>query len=177
MGVYVNDNGTLRLVQRVFVNDNTVLREIVRWSLNDATTLRHVFAVQVSITNQSPTTVKLGPLDAFAGYQINSNGEVHRSANGSVQDIYATTAETWLVSGAVADYECMMHKNSGDAPNSAASSLLDTWLACSTSRQWGYWITAPTGVMDGDFTISIRRASDQVVLDTATVLIHCEVTA
>lgn len=175
MGVYVNDNGTLRNCTRAFVNDNGTLREVQRFSVNDNGTLRHIFMKQVDFIDQSPLSIKIDPTDAFAGFRINSDGSIDLGNNVTVNDTYSTDGGTWLIAGAAGDYKASLHQNSGDALTTNAG--LDTELNLGTTRSWGYFNNSGLDVLQGNFTLTVKRVSDSVTIDTATITIYAEVTA
>ena len=65
----INDNGTLREIERVFINDNGVLREVTEGYVNDNGTLRQFFEDNPLYIDQypNPTTLEtvLGQDDAY----------------------------------------------------------------------------------------------------------------
>ena len=94
-----------------------------------------------------------------ATFRLNANGVAEKRTNVSFGTSY-TTLYSWLVSGAVADYQCRATVtggllSSGDAVN--------TWLALTTTRAW---ISS-----DCTLTMEIRQISTSTVLDSCTVIL------
>jgi|SRR5262245_34230946 len=163
MGVYVNDNGTLRTITRAFVNDNGTLRELDEFAVRDNATLRHVYMIQV----QLPASILAQrAASSPAGMQFKNDGTMQEGSSTPSAELPLT----WLVSGAVADYEYNMSAPGGDGFSTGAT---DTWISGGTSTTWtrnaglGQTRTA-TG------TLKIRRASDHVELDSCAVTLECD---
>lgn len=112
---------------------------------------------RVSITNQDVYTSP-GP----ASYEVNSDGKVY--------DQNGTILETWLLSGAAADYDVRATLVSGNSPTGAS---LGTWLNLASSHAWQE--TASLGsIKTCTLTIEIRDATTLTVLDTATVTVTAD---
>ena len=114
---------------------------------------------QVSITSQTFADSVIDPADAFCRYRLNSNGNVEKYTGG----VYSTL-EVWLLSGVNSDYESRVTVNSG----SLTSGTTGTWQVLSSSREWIINRTL-VGTSSVNLTVEIRRASDAVVLDAATI--------
>lgn len=114
-------------------------------------------AGSVSISFQNIIKVGTGATSVTASYTLDSDGKVYKNASAEL--------ETWLISGAAADFEARATLQNGSTPTSGT---MDTWLALSSDRTWS--LTAAAGVSDGcQFLIEIRRASDGVILDSASI--------
>lgn len=68
------------------------------------------------------------------------------------------------------DYECRATADPGEV----SSGTLNTWLSLGTSRTWTLSSPTVSGVLEGEIFVEIRRASDQVVLDSATITLQAE---
>ena len=110
---------------------------------------------------------------ASADFYFLSNGtaQVVASASGGVVNV-SGTPQTWLISGAAADYEVNFnwtHTPNGGGSTTAGPSAA-SWVACDTDRLWEIndsATAAGNGTMSG--TVSIRRTSDNTVLATGYV--------
>ena len=92
-----------------------------------------------------------------AYYDITSGGQERTAINNGA----ASPINTWLLSGAAADYEIRLTPISG----SFGGSAVNTWLSLSASRAW----TLAAGVMPASIngTLEIRLVSTGEVLDSA----------
>lgn len=104
----------------------------------------------------------LTPANASVGYRISNDGDEYTKPNDAAA--YGSI-NTWLVSGVVADYECLLTVNSGDTPGTTA---VDTWLSCDTDRTWTLSQTT-VGSKVTEATVFIRSASTQIVITSAVV--------
>lgn len=119
---------------------------------------------RVSITDQNVTHDVADPSNALATYTVANTGLVRNHV--------PATLETWLLTGAVADYEVSFTYNSGNIPT---GSTLGAWLPLSSSRSLSLSQTV-IGVKTCNITVEIREAvSPFEVLDTATINITAEV--
>jgi hypothetical protein len=110
----------------------------------------------VSINDAAPTDSEIG-VPASAIYALNSDG-----TGSSTQDTPATF--TWLTTGLASQAEVRATYNSG----TLSSGTTGSWLPMSSNNAWSC-NRAANGTNFLNLTIEIRRASDGVVLDTATV--------
>lgn len=113
----------------------------------------------VSITNQTVTKVGNGTTTVTGRYRLANDGDVKDHDN--------TILEGWLDSGAVGDFEARVVEQSG----ALTAGTIGSWLSLATTRTWSVG-AAPGTNGTATISVSIRRASDQVVLDTATVTIN-----
>lgn len=103
---------------------------------------------------------------AFVGYAMRVAGGVETREGGAFGSI-----GTWLLDGDAADFEVNLQLNSGDTPT---GDQVSTWLPMTQDRIWNLARdTAGDNTFSG--TIRIRRANNQVVLDTASVSMYVEV--
>ena len=105
-----------------------------------------------------------GPVNATGVYD--SNGTVRKIEGGAT-----TSLGTWLLVGNNSDFEIYL-SGTGNTPSGSA---LNTWLPLSTTRSW-YLDLPGSGSESFSGTIQIRRASDQVVVDTASFGLNIEST-
>lgn len=129
-------------------------------------------AVTVAISNQFIWAEdSASPYIAYATYTLSNTGTVLYDTTPSNGNGGATsgTLETWLLSGAASDYECRATLTSG----SLTTGTTGTWMSLSTSRQWQR-DRAAFGSASATLTIEIRRASDGVVLDSATITLQAD---
>lgn len=165
MGIYVNDNGTLRNIVGVYVNDNGTLRQMVSVYANDNGTLREIPVTPIHLEDATYSDQQVIPGTARIDLRFNSNGnlETAEAPAGFV------TQYAWLLAGSASDYELDVHVASGSF--SGGSSATDTWLPLSTSRTY---IKSTTSIGSSDVTATyrIRRASDSEVVATATITLR-----
>lgn len=108
---------------------------------------------KVSVSGESVFTgVHASPDPGTAFVRFNTNGTVDGLVDGVTSQIDAAT--DWIIPNAAANgsYEIFCHQNSGTAVTGSAA--LDTWLALSSARQWGFSSTALN--VTANLTISIR---------------------
>lgn len=119
----------------------------------------------VTISDLTVTTVQAGAATT-ANYQLESDGDIGRSnPTGTAMN----DGGDWITPKAAAGaaYECRATLISG----TLTSGTTGSWLALSTTRTWGVNSGSPPGKKVCTFTLEIRRASDGVVLDTATITV------
>lgn len=121
----------------------------------------------VSISDATSSVVKIPPNTATADYRLADDGIAYRR---NFSGTSVAISSQWMLSGAVADYECKATLVSGSTPTGTFGS----WLALSTARTWG--ISTSAGIVDSVITVEIRLASSGVVLDSATIRLHAEST-
>lgn len=123
-------------------------------------------ASNIGATLQNPTSasaVTISPADASAQLNWNSAGNCTRSINNAP----ATTLYSWLLAGAASDFQFMASGLTGTAPS---GSTFNTWISGGTGVGWTLTRTSDTsGSTSCSFTLQIRRASDSVVVATATI--------
>lgn len=109
----------------------------------------------------------IDPNDASATYTIANTGVESQTTSSSG----LFTLGNWVTpTGNAANYECRLTVSSGTFTGSSTGS----WLACSSSRSWTVSQTS-IGTNSADGTIEIRRASDLVVVATASVVLTAQV--
>jgi hypothetical protein len=116
----------------------------------------------VSISNKTGSSLVAGG-PATAGYRLNSSGTAEATSV-TAGNAYVAISLEWLVYGSAGDYESFMHQDSGDA---LTSGTMDTWQVLSSTRTWT--LVGSGSDLAASCTLQIRRASDSVVLDTATI--------
>ena len=112
-------------------------------------------AGSVTLNDAAYSHYAIDPSNASVGVTFSSSGTV--IATGSA-------GYTWLNSGTNSDYEIMADNLVG----TFSSGTNNTWLPLSTSRTWTRTRTVP-GESEVTARFRIRRASDGIVLATATI--------
>lgn len=112
-------------------------------------------ALQVQLTDDTAFHEVNDPSDATASYSLNSGGTV--SGTG-------ISGYSWLLIGSNSDYEARATLLSG----TLTSGTTGSWQALSTTRTWTRNRTT-IGQNTASITLEIRRVSDSVVLDSATI--------
>ncbi len=164
--IWVNDGGVARQIREVWVNDNGTARRIQEIWVNDSGTARQVFVsdvVSISDLIAYCETSSPGPT-ATATYRLESDGDIGATeANNTVNDV-----GDWIAPKTnMANYECRADVTSG----TLSSGTTGAWQSLSTTRTWTR-INAGTGTIDAVFTLQIRRASDAVVVATASITLR-----
>jgi hypothetical protein len=160
--LWANDSGVARQILEVWVNDSGTARQIQEIWVNDSGTARQVFnSGVVAITDQVATST-VAAATATGRYSLANDGGVYKTNGTDATSI----VENWLTpAGGVALYECRATITSG----TLASGTTGAWLNLATTRSWTVQRAPPPGSNSCTFTLEIRRASDAVVLDTATI--------
>lgn len=125
--------------------------------------------ITVQLTTTFVGVNAMSPTDASVTYRVANDGTVKEIDNGGT-----TTHETWILDGAVGDYEVRFSSLSGTAP----SGTLDTWLPLSSNQDITMTRTDDTsGTTSGHVWVEIRKAgegSSMVIQDLdmqATVIV------
>jgi hypothetical protein len=111
----------------------------------------------ISISDVTVDEIVTDPSDATASYSLENDGDIVVSSGADPGD--------WITPlDAFSDYECQMAIVSG----SVTSGTTGSYLGLGTTRTW---TRARTTIGATTFvgTLTIRRVSDAVVLDTATI--------
>jgi hypothetical protein len=122
-----------------------------------AATANGVIPQFVDIVDVNLHDFKVAPTMAVVTYTLNSDG--------------TRNFGNWLLIGTNTDYECRATITSGGLTGGDSTGA---WLSLGTTRMW--YVHATNTVVTCTLTIEIRRASDGVVLDTATVTLDAEST-
>lgn len=123
----------------------------------------------VAIDNRTVSNARPAPATCTAGYRLENDGDIlASSALGTYIDV-----GDWVTpkSAAGAAYECRVTITSGTL--TTGSSASGSWLSLGTTRTW-FVEQSTVGVKTCIFTLEIRRASDGVVLDSATIELTAE---
>lgn len=123
-------------------------------------------AAAVSITDQNFTDTQ-SPGPAECQYSLFATGIAYRTTLGG--GAVAISGE-WLVGGSASAFETRATINSG----TLTSGTTGSWLGLGTNR---VWVKEKVGAGSAtvNLTIEIRRASDGVVLDSATIIMTGDV--
>lgn len=117
---------------------------------------------EVSIANRTITATTDVPADAVASYTLNSNG-----LNGFVGE--------WLTKGQANECEVRATQVSdvSSGVGTSVSGTLNTWMNLGTTRTWSATATNDFSNSSRTWTIDleIRRTSDNLVLDTARIIL------
>lgn len=115
------------------------------------------------------------PGEARAGYILYSNGTVWTTSSQTGGEDLGN----WLVNGNPADYQVYATYSEGFGNASPVLyGTFDAWVDTTGGASWSFGIEQPGsgGVeWNGTLTVSIRRKSDQVVLDTANISISLQI--
>ena len=147
----VKVSGVWKDVQTAYVKVSGVWKEIYN-------------RVVVSITNRYIFFSAIWPQDAYARYQLNSNGKVYRFTGefAGTPNIYI---EDWVDPNSEAsNYECFATA-SGDALDTGTTG---SWLPLTSSRTWGIAVTT-FGSKLTELTVTIRKVGTTTNLTSATI--------
>lgn len=164
MALYVTDaGGTRRQITAGFVTDATgTRRQLIAAHVTDATgTRRTHFFDLIQISDELIFASGVG--GASAEYELSHLGDIIRIVNGMPEDI-----GDWITPKVrMSDYECRATLVSG----SLSSGTTNTWLSLSQLRRWTLFrfVSGPQTTV---LQIQIRRAADQVVLDSAQITLQ-----
>lgn len=127
-------------------------------------------ADRVNIIGAALSDISVSPTNAEVGYQVTPAGVGEQDYEG-VGNPYVGF-NTWLISGAGADYDIRCTVNSGDTPSGSATA---TWLNLASARAWTLTDTSVLGgAKTNNLTIEIRDATTLVVLDSAIVTMSAD---
>jgi len=122
--------------------------------------------VVIGIVDQLVASFTFGTA-ATAQYQLTSAGLI-RGTQGSNTVV---TLGTWLPSGTGADYAVRATLTpGGDTPTGDVTN----WQVLSSNRIWTLVSLTVSGTLECELTVEIRRVSDSVVIQTATITMQCE---
>lgn len=122
-------------------------------------------APPVSISNQIIDATAFSPATASATYILEAAGLVKRSINGT-----QTTIETWLQSGAAADYEVRFTLQAG----ALSSGSTGVWQALSATRSVGV-SRSTIGQATATVLAEIRAIGGTLILDSAQITLTATV--
>lgn len=121
--------------------------------------------ITITLAGGGVFKLALEPVDAWAGWRIERDGDVGRlrSTSGSPYSDVANWADP--VTADVGDaYEVRLTVNSGISPSGQA---VNSWLALTSDRSW-YLVQTFEGSKSNNCTIQIRDAATQTVQDSGT---------
>lgn len=117
----------------------------------------------ITISDATVSKITVSPTAATATYSLQNDGDIESHA-GDIGD--------WITpKDSFSDYECQMAVVSG----SLTSGTTGSYLGLGTTRTWTL-TQSVIGTSQFVGTLTIRRASDLTVLDTATITINAEMT-
>lgn len=123
--------------------------------------------VVVSITNQSIFFNAISPQDAYARYQLDSDGKVYKYT-GQTPGTPTTYIEDWVEPNSEAsNYECFATV-SGSALETGTTG---SWLALTSDRMWGIAETG-AGSKFTSLTVTIREVGTTTNLTSATISLN-----
>lgn len=171
--LWVNDSGVARQIREVWVNDSGTARRIQEIWVNDSGTARRVYVSDVvAITDVSATSVGTAGIgeSATAVYILTSAGDIrYTDGDDTVQDL-----GDWITPQTnMANYESRVTVTSGTLTTGTEGA----WQNLGTTRSWTKSRTVTAGSSSCTFTLEIRRASDAVVVDSATITLTATLTA
>jgi hypothetical protein len=162
MTLHVNDGGTWRQIEAVSVNDAGTWRTIQEIYVNDAGTWRSVFVSDViAISDTTAESEEISPAAATATFRLTSAGNIeHTTGDNTIVDM-----GDWITPQTnMANYECRADIVSG----SLSTGTTGAWQSLASTRTWTLQ-QVTNGTSTASFTLQIRRASDAVVMDSATI--------
>lgn len=164
MTLHINDAGTWRAIQELYVNDNGVWRAIQEAYVNDAGTWRTVYVAELIALADLTALAQAVASAATAQYQLGNDGNVSATQGSNT----LIDVGDWITPQTnMANYEARVDMTSG----SLSSGTTGAWQSLATSRVWvlNRSAIAGDGTSTAQGTVQIRRASDAVVLATATI--------
>jgi len=167
--VQVNDSGTWRTTTGIEVNDSGTWRTIQTIEVNDSGTWRLVYSAEsITISDRTVSDLDTAPGSVFAGWELQSDGDV-QTQEGAV----STDVGDWITPKVnMANYEVRATLSSGTNPT-VGSDAMNTWLSLATSRNWLNQRNT-VGTLTSVILVEIRRASDSVVMDSATITLSVD---
>jgi hypothetical protein len=128
-----------------------------------AASANYEFTVPVTIQLSDRTIRDTAIGTAVAVYRVQSDGRISDGTS---------TLESWLVgAGTNSDYEVMATVTSG----TLSSGTTGSWLNCGTTQTWSKINNdSNNSVQTAVIGVSIRRASDSTVMDSATITLSAE---
>jgi hypothetical protein len=164
--LWVNDASTARQIREVWVNDNGTARRINEIWCNDSGVARKIFVGDaISISDMSCVAGTVG-LTATAVYTLGSDGNIYGT------EISNTVIDRgdWITPQTnMSSFECRATLVSG----TLTSGTVGTWLNLGSNRTWTRTRTT-LGVSSTTMTVEIRRASDAVVVDSASITLTAD---
>lgn len=160
MTLHVNNFLTWIAPYEVDVNDAGTWRRIQQVAVNDAGTWRFIHD-DIRIVDTSFTRFDGSPVE----FTLNVDGDWYTRTSSTLD-----SQGPWIgVATHVGLYEARATPTSGTFSTGTSGS----WVALSSTQSWTR--NSGAGVSTGvTFTLEIRRASDQVVVDTATITMTCD---
>lgn len=159
--LWVNDAGVARQITEIWVNDNGTARQIRELWTNDSGTARRIYADgMVDIITATYSVTGFG----LAFYEVRSTGVLSTSSGNS----------NWITPQVgMSKYEIRATTNS-QVGAGTFSGTVNAWLALTSNRSWSANrpSSAGAGTDTWQLSIQIRRASDAVVVDTATITLN-----
>lgn len=162
--LWVNDGGVARQIREVWVNDAGTARQIREIWVNDSGTARKVYASElISIDGLTVNASSSGTTSAV--YVLGNDGNIRYTTDGT------NTVEDhgdWITPQTnMANYEVFASVTSGTLTGGTTGA----WQSLGTTRTWNVTRPAVSGFGTSSATIAlqIRRASDGVVVDTASI--------
>jgi hypothetical protein len=122
----------------------------------------------ISISDRTASAFTVSPTNAAAVYTLQNDGDIEATTGtNTISDV-----GDWInPRGAAGNtYEARATVTSG----SLSSGTTGSWLALGTTRTWTLQAVPGVGVLQAVFTLEIRRASDAIVVDSATITLEAE---
>lgn len=128
-----------------------------------------LFPVTGAVVNDATYSASaITPDDATIDLAFNTVGNVVTTENAAVQ----TTRYSWLVTGAVGDYDILATVTAGSVEGSATG----VWLNLGISRNWSVTnVSNLAGTVSATMTIEIRNATTLAVIDSGIVTLEASV--
>lgn len=124
----------------------------------------------ITLVGATEEVFDAAPATGGAGYRLTSGG-LEESGTGTAASILYGTIGNWVTPTANANlYEVRATLNSG----ALSSGTTGSWLVLSSTRTWTV-TRSIVGVSSANLTIEVRRASDGVVLGSASVVLTVDI--
>lgn len=122
----------------------------------------------VNISSRTVDSVFAAPEDSYAAWQLNSNGTARWGSDDS-GPVYGPGQMVWLTPQTnMANYEVRATVLSG----SLTSGTTGSWLNLGTTRSWYVFRGGGPGTTSCVLFIEVRRTSDNVVVEEATITLN-----
>lgn len=163
MTLHLNDVGTWRTISNVYVNDAGTWREIQEIYVNDNGTWRSVFINAV---------VSLAPSYALSNtegpFGSTFTDGLFMGTNGSISSFLSGISGTWIspASGS-GSFDVRLSFVSGTSGTSGDAT--EAWIPMSSDRLWTFTQSYHQSAV---YMLEVRRSSDAVVVDSATVTVN-----
>lgn len=166
MGIFLNDDGTLREFAGIFSNDNGNLRDFQSAFINDNGTLREVFRkllLSAGSGGSIDASDGLAPYDSTVGIRFNVDGTVELGSSIDGAAISWIPAGQWItpLSAASGNFSVRYENLVSAGGHDFTSGLpINTAGALGSVRTWTWNRTTALGLPNNDFSADFRVMDD-----------------